>query len=33
VLDLSGWDKAALPPMRPWQDALREAVSGGSVTG
>jgi dTDP-4-dehydrorhamnose reductase len=33
VLDLSAWDKAGLAPMREWRDALREAVSSGSVTG
>jgi len=33
VLDLSGWDKAGLTPMRDWREALAEAVSTGSVTG
>ncbi len=33
VLDLSGWQKAGLAPMRDWREALREAVSSGSVTG
>lgn len=32
VLDLSGWDKAGLEPMRDWRDALHDAVIGGSVT-
>lgn len=33
VLDLSGWDKAGLAPMRGWREALHEAVRSGSVTG
>ena len=33
VLDLSGWDKAGLAPMRGWREALQEAVLSGSVTG
>lgn len=33
VLDLSGWDKAGLAPMRDWREALSEAVMSGSVTG
>jgi dTDP-4-dehydrorhamnose reductase len=33
VLDLSGWQKAGLAPMRDWQDALRQAVLGANVTG
>jgi dTDP-4-dehydrorhamnose reductase len=33
VLDLSGWDKAGLAPMRDWRDALHDAVIGGTVTG
>jgi dTDP-4-dehydrorhamnose reductase len=31
VLDLSGWDKAGLAPMRDWREALREAVRSGGV--
>jgi len=33
VLDLSGWDKAGLAPMRDWREALHEAVRTGGVTG
>jgi dTDP-4-dehydrorhamnose reductase len=33
VLDLSGWDKAGLPAMRNWREALAEAVRVGGVTG
>jgi dTDP-4-dehydrorhamnose reductase len=33
VLDLSGWEKAGLPPMRDWREALAEAVASGNVTG
>jgi dTDP-4-dehydrorhamnose reductase len=33
VLDLSGWEKAGLAPMRDWRTALREGVASGSVTG
>jgi dTDP-4-dehydrorhamnose reductase len=33
VLDLSGWAKAGLAPMRDWREALAEAVSTGNVTG
>jgi dTDP-4-dehydrorhamnose reductase len=33
VLDLSGWEKAGLAPMRDWRAALREGVASGSVTG
>jgi dTDP-4-dehydrorhamnose reductase len=33
VLDLSGWDKVGLAPMRHWRDALHEAVRHGGVTG
>jgi dTDP-4-dehydrorhamnose reductase len=33
VLDLSGWGKAGLGPMRDWREALREAVRTGTVTG
>lgn len=32
VLDLSGWEKAGLAPMRDWRVALQEAVRSGSVT-
>jgi dTDP-4-dehydrorhamnose reductase len=32
VLDLSGWDKAGLAPMRDWRDALHDAVISGNVT-
>jgi dTDP-4-dehydrorhamnose reductase len=33
VLDLSGWEKAGMAPMRNWREALEEAVRTGSVTG
>ncbi len=33
VLDLSAWDKAGLPSMRAWDEALTEAVRTGDVTG
>jgi dTDP-4-dehydrorhamnose reductase len=33
VLDLSCWDKAALPVMRDWRQALGAAISTGNVTG
>jgi dTDP-4-dehydrorhamnose reductase len=33
VLDLTGWDKAGLAPMRDWREALAEAVATGNVTG
>jgi dTDP-4-dehydrorhamnose reductase len=33
VLDLSGWKRAGLTPMRDWREALREGVLSGSVTG
>jgi dTDP-4-dehydrorhamnose reductase len=33
VLDLSGWDKAGLAPIRDWRVALHEAVRSAAVTG
>jgi dTDP-4-dehydrorhamnose reductase len=33
VLDVSAWEKAGLPPMRDWREALGEAVTTGNVTG
>ena len=33
VLDLSGWQKVGLAPMRDWRAALREGIAAGSVTG
>lgn len=32
VLDLSGWQKAGLTPMRDWRDAVQQAVPSGNVT-
>jgi dTDP-4-dehydrorhamnose reductase len=33
VLDVSGWERIGLKPMRDWREALREAVATGNVTG
>ena len=33
VLDLSGWDRAGLAPIRHWREALRQAMLEGAVTG